>query len=215
MTDAAIDLPASSDRKFFRNVITVMAVILLSGFVVQLAMGRSSFSAPLIVHAHAIAFMGWVFITLTQTWLGASGNIALHRQLGRIAAVWVIALLVLGLGGYIASAARRAAGAMLREMRSPYAASLETLTEVDGFIAECGQRRAELRKTREFLALDMQPRSGLATRCPSRPVASKRGGDFVRCIGLRRSTHRQPSGYCKCNTPSPLSHVQFPVFWLA
>lgn len=42
----------------------------------------------------------------------------------------ITVIFVLGLGGYIASAARRAAGAMLREMRSPYAASLETLTEV-------------------------------------------------------------------------------------
>lgn len=40
----------------------------------------------------------------------------------------VIALL--GVGGWVASAARRAAGAMLREMRSPYAGPLETLTEV-------------------------------------------------------------------------------------
>ena len=42
----------------------------------------------------------------------------------------ITVIFVLGLGGYIASTARRAAGAMLREMRSPYAASLETLTEV-------------------------------------------------------------------------------------
>lgn len=96
MTDATIDVRASSDRRFFRNVITAMAVILLSGFVVQLALGRSSFGAPPIVHAHAIVFMGWVFITLTQTWLAASDNIALHRQLGRVAVVWVIALVILG-----------------------------------------------------------------------------------------------------------------------
>lgn len=96
MTNAALDLPVANDRRFFRNVITVMALVLISGFVVQLAAGRSSFGAPLIVHAHAVAFMGWVAITLTQTWLGASGNMALHRQLGRLAVVWVIALLILG-----------------------------------------------------------------------------------------------------------------------
>ncbi len=96
MTDVAFDVPASSDRRFFRNVITVMAVILLSGFAVQFALGRSSFNSPLVVHAHAVVFMGWVGITLVQTWLGASGNIALHKQLGRIAVVWVIALLILG-----------------------------------------------------------------------------------------------------------------------
>lgn len=39
-------------------------------------------------------------------------------------------IIVLGVGGYLASVARRAAGAMLKEMRSPYAGPLETITEV-------------------------------------------------------------------------------------
>lgn len=37
---------------------------------------------------------------------------------------------VLGVGGFLASAARRAVGAMLKELRSPYAGPLETITEV-------------------------------------------------------------------------------------
>lgn len=40
------------------------------------------------------------------------------------------AVLVVGVGGFLASTARRAVGAMLREIRSPYAAPLETVTEV-------------------------------------------------------------------------------------
>jgi len=71
MTTMAIDAPLANDRRFFRNLITAMAVILVAGFVVQLAMGRSSFGAPQIVHIHAIAFMGWVSITLAQVWLAA------------------------------------------------------------------------------------------------------------------------------------------------
>lgn len=42
----------------------------------------------------------------------------------------VSVIVALGVGGWIASAARRAVGAMLKEMRSPYAGPLETLTEV-------------------------------------------------------------------------------------
>ncbi|PRQ03593.1 hypothetical protein ENSA5_14280 [Enhygromyxa salina] len=42
----------------------------------------------------------------------------------------VSALLVIGVGGYIASAARRTVGAALRGMRSPYAGPLEAVTEV-------------------------------------------------------------------------------------
>ncbi|MBL8538075.1 MAG: hypothetical protein JNM59_11785 [Hyphomonadaceae bacterium] len=86
----------TDDRGFFRTLATVMAIMQVSGFVVQLAMGRSSFGAPLIVHLHAIAFMGWVAIFLAQSWLAASGAMARHRLLGRIALFWACALLVLG-----------------------------------------------------------------------------------------------------------------------
>lgn len=96
MSDISVGTPVAGDRIFIRNLITVMAVVLVSGFVVQLATGRSSFNAPLIVHAHAVVFMGWVGITLAQTWLAASGNIALHRNLAKLALVWVIGLLIFG-----------------------------------------------------------------------------------------------------------------------
>jgi len=96
MTGATIERPLANDRRFFRNLITVMAVILLAGFVVQLALGRSSFNSPLIVHLHAVGFMTWVGITLTQTWLAASGNLTLHRKLGLLSIGWVIVLLILG-----------------------------------------------------------------------------------------------------------------------
>jgi hypothetical protein len=85
-----------ADARFFRTLITVMAVVLVSGFVVQLAAGRSSFQSPPIVHLHAVAFMGWVAIVLTQFWLAGSGAIAHHRQLGRLAVVYGLALLVIG-----------------------------------------------------------------------------------------------------------------------
>lgn len=96
MTDATIGAPATGDRVFIRNLITVMAVILVAGFVLQLGMGRSSFGAPLIVHAHAFLFMGWVGIVVTQAWLAGAGNFPLHRQLGLLAAVWAVGLLVFG-----------------------------------------------------------------------------------------------------------------------
>jgi hypothetical protein len=96
MTDAIHAAPAADDRLFFRNLITVMALVLVSGFVVQLAAGRSSFSAPLVVHAHAVVFMGWAAIVVAQSWLAGAGNLQLHRQLGKLAAVWALGLLVVG-----------------------------------------------------------------------------------------------------------------------
>lgn len=74
-----------------------MAIVQVSGFAVQLATGRSSFDAPLIVHLHAVAFMGWVAIFVAQPWLAKAGAMQLHRRVGRVALFWACALLVLGL----------------------------------------------------------------------------------------------------------------------
>ncbi|MBU2605371.1 MAG: hypothetical protein KKC43_05720 [Alphaproteobacteria bacterium] len=96
MTSTILAHPAASDRQFFRACFTAMAFVLVSGFVVQLALGRSSFNAPLIVHLHAVVFMGWVGIVLAQSWLATGGNIAMHRQLGKLALVWAITMIVFG-----------------------------------------------------------------------------------------------------------------------
>ncbi len=96
MTTANISAPVADDRRFIRNLATGMAIILVAGFVVQLALGRSSFNAPLVVHAHGVVFMGWVGIVLTQVWLAGAGNFALHRQVGKLAAIWALGLLVFG-----------------------------------------------------------------------------------------------------------------------
>ena len=73
-----------------------MALLIVVGFSVQLGMGRSSFTAPLLLHAHAIVFMGWVVLYLLQNVFVATGRTAMHRRLGWIGAVWVVAMLVLG-----------------------------------------------------------------------------------------------------------------------
>jgi len=91
-------LPAATarDEGFFLGGAIAMVVVLVAGFSVQLAMGRSSFSAPLLVHAHAVVFMGWVAIYLLQNVVVATGRRDLHRRLGWLAAVWIVPMLVLG-----------------------------------------------------------------------------------------------------------------------
>jgi hypothetical protein len=98
MTTIADRLPASTGRDdgFFLGGAIVMALVLVTGFSVQLAMGRSSFASPPLVHAHAVVFMGWVGIYLLQNTFAATGRVALHRRLGWLATVWVVAMLVLG-----------------------------------------------------------------------------------------------------------------------
>lgn len=74
-----------------------MALVIFAGFSLQLAMGRSSFVAsPLLVHAHAVTFMGWVVLYLLQNWFATKGPMALHRTLGWIGAGWIVAMIVLG-----------------------------------------------------------------------------------------------------------------------
>jgi hypothetical protein len=73
-----------------------MAAIIIIGFSFQLAMGRSTFNSPALLHAHAVVFMGWVAIYTLQNIFADSGNIALHRRLGWIGAVWIFAMLILG-----------------------------------------------------------------------------------------------------------------------
>lgn len=83
-------------KRFFLISAIAMVLVIFAGFSLQLAMGRSSFQAPPLVHAHAIVFMGWVVIFLLQNLLIATGQVRLHRPLGWIAAAWLVPMLVLG-----------------------------------------------------------------------------------------------------------------------
>lgn len=95
-TQASAAPSMRSDDRFFVVTALAMALVVMVGFSTQLAMGRSSFSSPLHVHLHAVVFMGWVAIYVTQTMLAARGTLPLHRQLGWIAAGWMVAMVVLG-----------------------------------------------------------------------------------------------------------------------
>ncbi|MCA6263021.1 MAG: hypothetical protein IM635_04815, partial [Phenylobacterium sp.] len=85
------------DRRLFLIGAIGMTGVTVAGFVVQLLAGRSSFNAPLWVHAHAVVFMGWLAIYLAQTALAARGAGAWHRRLGWLAMAWVPLMLFLGL----------------------------------------------------------------------------------------------------------------------
>lgn len=96
LTDGAGRMPTRGDEGFFLRGAFLMALIIAAGFSLQLAMGRSSFSSPPLVHAHAVVFMGWVVLYLLQNIFVATGRTALHRQLGWLSTGWIAAMLVLG-----------------------------------------------------------------------------------------------------------------------
>jgi len=88
--------PDIGDERFFLRGAIIMTLLIIAGFSLQLAMGRSSFASPIRVHLHAFLFMGWVAIYLLQNIFVATGRMHLHRKLGWIAAFWMIPMIVMG-----------------------------------------------------------------------------------------------------------------------
>lgn len=98
MASLAEPMPvAARDDRFFLFSAYAMAAVIFAGFSLQFAMGRSSFTqSPLLVHTHAVVFMGWVVLYVLQNVFAASGTMALHKRLGWIGAGWIVAMVVLG-----------------------------------------------------------------------------------------------------------------------
>ncbi|HCJ23055.1 MAG TPA: hypothetical protein DHV64_16290, partial [Erythrobacter sp.] len=82
--------------RFFFVMALVMALVIVGGFTLQLAMGRSSFAVPAAYHLHAAVFMGWIGIYLMQHVTALRGQWALHAGFGRIAYLWIPLMLVFG-----------------------------------------------------------------------------------------------------------------------
>lgn len=97
MATIATPAPATSrGEPFFFISALVMAAVIVAGFSMQVATGRSTFASPLRVHAHAVIFFGWVVLYVTQNALAATGSIALHRRLGWLAVAWIPAMVAMG-----------------------------------------------------------------------------------------------------------------------
>lgn len=85
-----------SERQFFRMMAVIMAAVIVAGFAMNLAMGRSTFAVPPVYHIHAFIFFSWVALYVAQNWLIAADNVKLHIRLGRIAYVWAPIMVVMG-----------------------------------------------------------------------------------------------------------------------
>ena len=73
-----------------------MSAIIVAGFSLNLATGRSSFDAPWPYHVHGVVFFAWVALFLAQSTLIAGNNITLHKRLGQIALLWIPLMVVFG-----------------------------------------------------------------------------------------------------------------------
>ena len=81
--------------RFFTIMAFVMSAIIVAGFSIQLAMGRSSFDVPLAYHLHGGIFMAWLGIYCGQHLTASSGNWALHAKFGKIAYLWVPLMVIM------------------------------------------------------------------------------------------------------------------------
>lgn len=86
----------SASQPFFVKLAWILSAIIVIGFAQNAALGRVNIPAvPIWVHFHGLAMLAWLALFVTQNRLAASGNLALHRRLGRIGAVLLCAIAVL------------------------------------------------------------------------------------------------------------------------
>ena len=95
-----------AERRFYLIIFLAMALVIVTGFSLNLAMGRSTFAVPPVYHAHAIVFMGWLALCVAQAVTIATGRRALHIRLGKLAYAWVPLMVALGIAIMIAVARR-------------------------------------------------------------------------------------------------------------
>ena len=83
------------DRNFFLTYVVLLWLGILGGFVPEIVqhIARHKPPFPLIVHVHAVVFLGWLLLLTTQVLLIRRRRADLHRKLG-IAAMGLAALMV-------------------------------------------------------------------------------------------------------------------------
>ena len=97
---------ARGTTRFFTIMAFVMSFIIVAGFSLNVAMGRSSFAVPLAYHVHAVVFMAWIGIYLAQHVTASAGNWPLHAKFGKLAYLWVPLMVVFGTGVMVVVARR-------------------------------------------------------------------------------------------------------------
>ncbi|MCR2834717.1 hypothetical protein [Parerythrobacter lacustris] len=96
---ATIAAPKSArveGTRFFTVMAFVMSALIIAGFSLNLAMGRSSFGAPWPYHLHGMIFMGWIGLYLAQHVTIAGGKRELHKRLGQLAYLWIPLMVTAG-----------------------------------------------------------------------------------------------------------------------
>ncbi len=93
----------TQERKFFLVMSVVISLLTVAGFGLNVMRGQALPNPPLVFHIHALAYIGWLVLAVTQSALALSNNIKRHRLVGMIALAWLPVLVILGLAMTIAS----------------------------------------------------------------------------------------------------------------
>src|SRR3954468_19380020 len=88
---------ANAEERFFMTSAVAMAIVIVAGFSLNAIMGRSTIFSPISVHVHGLLFMGFLGLYVTQNFLVGTGNVAVHKRLGWLAAVMVPAMIAAAL----------------------------------------------------------------------------------------------------------------------
>jgi hypothetical protein len=84
-----------------------------SSYFGPLIAGRAT--RPWFIHVHAAVFVGWVALLIAQTSFIATGNVAQHRRLGRVGAVYGALVFSVGFAVSIAAPALRVRSGLMPE----------------------------------------------------------------------------------------------------
>lgn len=90
---------AARERNFFLGFVAVAWLGVILGFAPPSwgrINGQADYPAPLVLHAHALLYTGWMVLLTVQVWLVRSQRRAIHRQLGVVAAAMIPAMVLTG-----------------------------------------------------------------------------------------------------------------------
>jgi hypothetical protein len=88
--------PLQRERVFYFRMSLVFLAAAAAGFGFFFAIGASSFRSPWWVHTHAVTMVGFLGLYVVQTWLITRGDLAMHRRLGILGALWSVWLVIFG-----------------------------------------------------------------------------------------------------------------------
>lgn len=98
MTDQSIRLSAFVIRRFYIGLGLFMAAMVAAGFAPYFGQVLGgTVDKDFIVHIHATVYVGWIALFITQASLAATGRLALHQKLGKVAIGYGVLLIAVGL----------------------------------------------------------------------------------------------------------------------